>query len=112
MALKRDLSFFDLTNIVVGAIIGSDIYIASALTARLIGPFSIIVWIVAGIMATILAMIFAYSAYYVPRVRGAFASVSTAFAEFQRFSSGGSSWIAEVLSLPVFALTFVNYLQS
>ena len=48
MALKRDLSFFDLTNIVVGAIIGSDIYIASALTARLIGPFSIIVWIIAG----------------------------------------------------------------
>jgi len=48
---------------VVGAIIGSDIYIASALTARLIGPFSIVVWIVAGIIATILAMIFAYSAY-------------------------------------------------
>src|SRR5213594_3075505 len=70
MALKRDLSFFDLTNIVVGAIIGSDIYIASALTARLIGPFSIIVWIIAGIIATILAMIFAYSAYYVPEVGG------------------------------------------
>ena len=111
MALKRDLSFFDLTNIVVGAIIGSDIYIASALTARLIGPFSIIVWIVAGIIATILAMIFAYSAYYVPKVGGSFAFVSTAFDEFWGFIAGWSMWIAEVLSLPVFALTFVNYLQ-
>ena len=111
MALKRDLSYFDLTNIVVGAIIGSDIYIASALTARLIGPFSIIVWIVAGIMATILAMIFAYSAYYVPKVGGSFAFVSTAFDEFWGFIAGWSMWIAEVLSLPVFALTFVNYLQ-
>src|SRR5213594_1922226 len=111
MALKRDLSFFDLTNIVVGAIIGSDIYIASALTARLIGPFSIIVWIIAGIIATILAMIFAYSAYYVPKVGGSFAFVSTAFDEFWGFIAGWSMWIAEVLSLPVFALTFANYLQ-
>src|SRR2546426_7190714 len=111
MALKRDLSFFDLTNIVVGAIIGSDIYIASALTARLIGPFSIVVWIVAGIIATILAMIFAYSAYYVPKVGGSFAFVSTAFDEFWGFIAGWSMWIADVLSLPVFALTFANYLQ-
>ena len=96
---------------VVGAIIGSDIYIASALTARLIGPFSIVVWIVAGIIATILAMIFAYSAYYVPKVGGSFAFVSTAFDEFWGFIAGWSMWIAEVLSLPVFALTFANYLQ-
>ncbi len=111
MALKRDLSYFDLTNIVVGAIVGSDIYIASALTARLIGPFSIIVWIVAGVIATILAMIFAYSAYYVPKVGGSFAFVSTAFDEFWGFIAGWSMWVAEVLSLPVFALTFTNYLQ-
>ncbi len=111
MELKRDLSYFDLTNIVVGAIVGSDIYIASAITAGLLGPFSIVVWVVAGIMATILAMIFAYSAYYVPRVGGSFAFVSTAFDDFYGFMAGWSMWIAEVLSLPVFALTFANYLQ-
>ena len=111
MALKRDLSYFDLTNIIVGAIIGSDIYIASAITAGLIGPFSIIVWVVAGVIATILAMIFAYSSYYVPKVGGSFAYVSTAFDEFWGFLAGWSMWIAEVLSLPVFALTFANYLQ-
>ncbi len=109
--LKRDLSYFDLTNIVVGAIVGSDIYIASAITAGLIGPFSIVAWIIAGIMATVLAMIFAYSAYYVPRVGGSFAFVSTAFDDFYGFLTGWSMWIAEVLSLPVFALTFTNYLQ-
>lgn len=111
MALKRDLSYFDLTNIVVGAIVGSDIYIASALTAGLIGPFSIIVWIVAGVLATILALIFAYSSYYVPRVGGSFAYVSAAFDDFYGFLAGWSMWIAEVLSLPVFAITFTNYLQ-
>src|SRR5437867_5562936 len=111
LELKRDLSYFDLTNIVVGAIVGSDIYIASAITAGLVGPFSIIVWVVAGIIATILAMIFAYSAYYVPRVGGSFAYVSTAFDDFYGFLAGWSMWIAEVLALPVFALTFTNYLQ-
>ncbi len=111
MALKRDLSYFDLTNIVVGAIVGSDIYIASAITAGLIGPFSIIVWIVAGAIATILAMIFAYSSYYVPKVGGSFAFVSTAFNDFYGFLAGWSMWAAEILSLPVFALTFTNYLQ-
>ena len=111
MALKRDLSYFDLTNIVVGAIVGSDIYIASALTAGLIGPFSIIIWIVAGLCATVLALIFAYSSYYVPRVGGSFAYVSTAFDDFWGFLAGWSMWIAEILSLPVFAITFSNYLQ-
>src|SRR2546427_809462 len=111
MSLKKDLSYFDLTNIVVGAIVGSDIYIASAITAGLIGPFSIIVWVVAGIVATILAMVFAYSSYYVPRVGGSFAYVSAAFDEFWGFLAGWSMWVAEVLSLPVFALTFTNYLQ-
>ncbi len=111
MALKRDLSYFDLTNIVVGAIVGSDIYIASAITAGLIGPFSIIVWIVAGVIAAILALIFAYSSYYVPRVGGSFAFVSTAFDDFYGFLAGWSMWVAEILSLPVFALTFTNYLQ-
>ncbi|MBI3860185.1 MAG: amino acid permease [Thaumarchaeota archaeon] len=111
VALKRDLSLFDLTNIVVGAIIGSDIYIASALTAGLVGPFSVVLWVVAGVMAMILAIIFAYSAYYVPKVGGPFAYVSEAFNDFYGFLAGWSMWIAEVISLPVFAITFANYLQ-
>ena len=111
MELKRDLSYYDLTNIVIGAIVGSDIYIASAITAGLVGPLSILVWIVAGIMATILALVFAYSSYYVPRVGGSFAFVSAAFDDFYGFLAGWSMWIAELAALPVFALTFTFYLQ-
>lgn len=111
MKLKRDLSLFDMVNIVVGSIVGSDIYIASAITAGLIGPFSIVVWIIAGILATLLALIFAYSSYYVPKVGGSFAFVSTAFDNFYGFLAGWSMWIAEMLALPVFAITFTNYLQ-
>src|SRR5439155_9501313 len=90
---------------------GSDIYIASAITAGLIGPFSLVVWIIAGLIATLLALIFAYSSYYVPKVGGSFAYVSTAFDDFYGFLAGWSMWIAEILALPVFAITFANYLQ-
>src|SRR5659263_689119 len=82
---KEELTFFDLTNIIVGSIVGADIYIASALTAGMIGPFSIIVWIIAGIMATIIALVFAYCSYYVPKVGGPFAFVSYAFDDFFGF---------------------------
>jgi APA family basic amino acid/polyamine antiporter len=109
--LKRELSFFDVTNMVVGAIVGSDIYVASAITAGLIGPFSIVVWLIDAVMATILALVFAYCSYYVPRVGGPFAYVSAAFDDFYGFLAGWSMWLAEVISIPVFAITFTNYLQ-
>jgi APA family basic amino acid/polyamine antiporter len=111
MPLKKALSSFDLTSIVVGSIVGADIYIASALTAGLLGPAAIIVWVIAGVFATIIALVFAYCSYYVPRVGGPFAFVSEAFDDFYGFLTGWSIWIAEVLSLPVFAIAFVYYLQ-
>ena len=63
MTLKKELTSFDLTSIVVGSIVGADIYIASALTAGLLGPATILVWVVAGICATIIALVFAYSIF-------------------------------------------------
>ena len=64
--MRENLSLFDLTNIVIGGIVGADIYVASALSAGLVGPFSIFVWLIAGIAAIILALVFAYSSFYTP----------------------------------------------
>ena len=62
-------------------------------------------------MAIILALVFAHSACYAPKVGGPFAYVSEAFNDFWGFLAGWSMWIAELISLPVFAITFTNYLQ-
>ena len=51
MDFKKELSLFDVTSIIVGSVIGADIYIASAITAGLLGPFSLVIWIIAGIFA-------------------------------------------------------------
>jgi len=111
MRLKRELGFFDLTAIIIGSIVGADIYIASSLSAGLLGPFSMIAWAVAGVFATVIALVFAYCSYYVPRVGGPFAFVSRAFDDFWGFITGWSLWIAEMMALAVFAIMFVNYLQ-
>jgi amino acid transporter len=108
---KRELSLFDMTNIVVGSIIGADIYIASALTAGMLGPFSLVIWLIAGVCAVNLALVFAYCSHYVPRVGGPFAFVSAAFDDFFGFLTGWSMWIAEIMALPVFAIAFASYLQ-
>jgi amino acid transporter len=108
--LRRDLSYFDLMNIVIGAIVGSDIYIVPGLTAGLIGPFSIVVWIIGGAISMVLVMVFAYCSYYVPNVGGSYAYVSTAFDNFYGFIAGWSMCIAEIVALPVFAIVFTNYL--
>ncbi|MBM3304045.1 MAG: amino acid permease [Candidatus Aenigmarchaeota archaeon] len=109
--LKRDLGFLDLTAIVIGSIVGADIYVASSLSAGLLGPLSMFAWVVAGLFAMVIALVFAYCSYYVPKVGGPFAFVSKAFDDFWGFLTGWSLWIAEVLALAIFAIMFVNYLQ-
>lgn len=108
--MKRALGFFDVTNIVIGSIIGADIYIASAVTAGMIGPFALVVWVVAGLLAVVLALVLASCSRYVPKVGGPFAYVSEAFNDFWGFLAGWSLWIAELIALPVFAISFTNYL--
>lgn len=70
MDFKKELSLFDVTNIIVGSVIGADIYVASAIISGLLGPFSLVIWVIAGIFATVIALIFAYCSYYVPKVGG------------------------------------------
>ena len=109
--LKSQLSFFDVTNLVVGAIIGADVYVASALGAKLLGPFSLVVWVIAGIIAIIIALCFAQCAALLPRVGGPYAYAHAAWGTFAGFIVGWSLYLAEWLSLAVFPVAFTNYLM-
>ncbi|MGE0057347.1 MAG: APC family permease [Dehalococcoidia bacterium] len=108
---RRALTYFDLTNMTVGAIVGADIYIAAAITAGLLGPASLLAWLCAGILATVIALTLAECASVVPEVGGPYAYVRKAFGAFPGFLAGWSMWIAEMTALPVFAIAFTNYLE-
>jgi APA family basic amino acid/polyamine antiporter len=110
MGFQRALTFYDVTNITVGAIVGADIYIAAAITAGLLGPASLLAWAAAGVLATILAMTLAECARLVPQVGGPYAYAARAFGAPVGFLAGWSMWIAELSALPVFAIAFTNYL--
>jgi amino acid transporter len=108
---KEELTLFDVTNLVVGAIIGADIYVASALGAGLLGPFSLVAWAVAGVIAIVVALCFAQCSALLPRVGGPYSYAHAAWGPFAGFIVGWSLWLAEWTSLAVFPLAFTRYLM-
>ena len=94
----------------MGAIVGADIYVASSFGASYLGPFSLIVWGAAGIIAIVIALAFAQCAALAPKVGGSYAYAKEAWGPFPGFVVGWSLWLAEWVSLAVFPVAFVRYL--
>jgi APA family basic amino acid/polyamine antiporter len=107
----QKLNLFDVTNLVVGGSIGADIYIISALGSACLGPASLLVFVVAGAIAIIIALSFAEAAALVPKVGGAFAYVCEAWGDFAGFVVGWPLWIAEIAGIAVMPVAFVQYLS-
>lgn len=108
--LKRKLSLFDVTNLVVGTIVGADIYIAAAFGAGFLGPASLVAWVIAGLMAIFIALSFAECSSIIPRAGGPYVYAKEAFGDFFGFLAGWSLLIAAWSALAVFPLAFVAYL--
>lgn len=106
------LTTFDVTSLVVGSIIGADVYVATAIGAQLVGPASLLVWVLAGLMAMTIALCFAYCVMMVPRVGGPYAYVRQAFSPFPGFLVGWGLLLAEWFSLAVFPVAFTQYFVS
>jgi amino acid transporter len=106
---RRLLNSFDVTNIVVGSIIGADVYVATAIGARLVGPESILIWLLAGLMAMVIAISFAYCVMMTPKAGGPYAYVNEVSTPFAGFTVGWSLLLAEWFSLAVFPVAFAQY---
>jgi len=109
--LNRSLGLYDVISLVIGTIVGADIYIAASFGAGLLGPFAVVAWIIAGVMAIFIALCFAECSSLVPQVGGPYAYAKRAFGDFTGFLAGWSLLIAEWSSIAVFPLAFVAYLE-
>ena len=107
--LNRKLRTFDVTNLVVGSIIGADIYVAAAFGSRLVGPASLIIWVIAGAIAMVIALSFAYSATILPKTGGSFAYATEVSKPIAGFTVGWALFLAEWFSLAVFPVAFAQY---
>jgi basic amino acid/polyamine antiporter, APA family len=112
VSLARQLNAFDVTNLVVGSIIGADIYVAAALGARLLGPASILVWVLAGLIAVVIALSFSHCAAILPKVGGPYVYTKDVAGPFKGFLVGWSLLLAEWFSLAVFPVAFTQYFLS
>lgn len=110
--LQRKLNAFDVTNLVIGSIIGADIYVATGLSVGLIGPSSLLIWVLAGVIAMIIALAFAYCVMLLPRVGGPYAYVKEVSTPFAGFMVGWALLLAEWFSLAVFPVAFAQYFGS
>ncbi len=109
--LKRSLGLFDVISLVIGTIVGADIYIAAAFGAGFLGPATVLAWILAGVMAMTIALCFAECSSLVPQVGGPYAYAKEAFGDFTGFIVGWSLLIASWSAIAVFPLAFVSYLK-
>src|SRR2546425_1233814 len=103
------LNSFDVTSLVVGSIIGADVYVATAIGARLVGPSSLMVWVLAGAMAMVIALSFSYCVMILPKVGGPYAYVKAVAGPFPGFIVGWGLLLAEWFSLAVFPVAFTQY---
>src|SRR5674476_923934 len=96
------LTFFDVTNLLVGAIVGADIYVVGSLGSQYLGPASLVAWLSAGSNAICIALNFAECATLVPNGGGAYAYAREVWGDFAGFIVGWALWLAEVAALAVF----------
>jgi basic amino acid/polyamine antiporter, APA family len=107
--LLRKLNLFDVTNLVIGSIIGADIYVATGIAAGLVGPSSLLLWVLAGVLAIVIAISFAYCVMLLPKVGGPYAYVKEVSSPFPGFMVGWGLLLAEWFSLAVFPVAFAQY---
>jgi basic amino acid/polyamine antiporter, APA family len=64
--LKRSLGAFQLTMLGIGAVIGTGIFVLTAVAANLAGPGMIYSWVIAGVVCMLTALVYAEIASMVP----------------------------------------------
>jgi APA family basic amino acid/polyamine antiporter len=107
---KRSLGLWLATALVIGNMIGSGIFLLPASLAGAAGPISILSWVLTGIGALLLALVFANLGRAFPRVGGPYAYAQRAFGDFVGFQTAWGYWIAIWAGNAAIAVAFVGYL--
>ncbi len=108
---RPDLGRLDFTLLVIGAVIGADVYVVASMGAQFLGPAQLVAWLTAGALAGVIALAFVQCAAIDSDVGGPYAYARSAFGPLAGFLAGWALYVGEWVALPVFPLAFVNYLE-
>jgi amino acid transporter len=110
--LRRDVGFSGLMFISLGSIIGSGWLLGALNAAEVAGPASILSWILAAAMLTLLALVYAElgAAYPVAGAGARFPYYS--HGPIAGFTAGWASWLQAVFIAPIEVLAAITYVNS
>jgi APA family basic amino acid/polyamine antiporter len=112
-ALHRDLGLLDATSLVIGAMIGSGIYITSAESARLVGApgWLLMAWALAGVMTVSGAVASAELAAMMPRAGGQYVFLRVAYGPMFGFLFGWSLFmVVQTGTIAAVSVAFAKFL--
>jgi amino acid transporter len=110
--LRRDVGFYGLMFVSLGSIIGSGWLLGALNAAESAGPASILSWLLAAAMLTLLALVYAELGATYP-VAGAGARFPYySHGPIAGFTAGWASWLQAVFIAPIEVLAAITYVNS
>jgi amino acid transporter len=110
--LERSIGFYGLMFVSLGSIIGSGWLLSALTAAETAGPAAIISWVLAAVMLSILALVFAELGATYPVAGGTGRFPYFSHGSVTGFFAGWSSWLQAVAIAPIEILAAIEYANS
>src|SRR5258705_2368360 len=110
--LKRSVGFDGLMFVSLGSIIGSGWLLGALTAAQVAGPASILSWMLAAAMLSILALTYAELGAAYPVAGGAARFPYYSHGPIAGFTAGWASWLQAVFIAPIEVLAAITYVNS
>ncbi|MEJ2206629.1 MAG: amino acid permease [Gemmatimonadota bacterium] len=107
--LTRDLGFWDVTLIGVGAMIGAGIFVLVGSAAGHAGPALVLAFVINGIVAVLTALVYAELGSAIPSAGGSYIFIRQALPALFGFMAGWMSWFAHAVAGSLYALGFGSF---
>ncbi|MFW9903917.1 MAG: APC family permease [Candidatus Thorarchaeota archaeon] len=107
--LSRDITVTQATMTGVGAMIGAGIFVLTGIAAGIAGPGLLVAFAFNGVIATLIAMVYAELGSAIPEAGGGYIWAQVGLGERQGFLSGWMSWFAAAVAGSLYALGFAAY---
>jgi amino acid transporter len=109
--LRRDVGFWGLTFVSLGSIIGSGWLLGALTAATLAGPASLVSWLLAAVMLSILALVHAELGAAYPAAGGTARFPRFVFGPLAGFTAGWMAWLQAVTIAPIEVEATLSYID-
>jgi len=107
--LTRDMGFWDITLIGVGAMIGAGIFVLVGSAAGRAGPALVLAFVMNGIVALLTSLVYAELGSALPSAGGSYIFIKQALPGVFPFMAGWMSWFAHAVAGSLYALGFGSF---